>query len=98
MPSHTSERLAALVPVVEFHELQVRPSPVGAYEAWRAGAPVRRDARPRRGRGGLAAGLGLGIAIGLAIGLGLGVAVGVGLGIGVGIGLDVVGRVCDELF
>ncbi|HEX7687975.1 MAG TPA: hypothetical protein VF453_09725 [Burkholderiaceae bacterium] len=97
MPSHTSERLAALVPVVEFRERPARPASVAAYEAWRVDAT--RPAVPvRRGRGGLAAGLGLGVAIGLAIGLGLGVAVGVGLGIGVGIGLDVVGRLCDELF
>ncbi|MGN6527818.1 MAG: hypothetical protein ACTHL8_15635 [Burkholderiaceae bacterium] len=97
MPSHASERLAALVPVVEFRELQARPASAAAYEPWRVEAPPP-AVSVRHGRGGLAAGIGLGVAIGLAIGLGLGVAVGVGLGIGVGIGLDVVGRAWDELF
>jgi predicted lipid-binding transport protein (Tim44 family) len=98
MPSHTSERLAALVPVVELGELRApRPASVASDAAWRVGPAARPAARGRHG-GGLAAGLGLGVAIGLAVGLGLGVAVGVGLGIGVGIGLDVAGRLYDELF
>jgi hypothetical protein len=96
MPSHTSERLAALVPVVEFRES--RPASVAACEAWRPGTPAARAPRLRRDRGALAAGLGLGIAIGLGVGLGLGVAVGVGLGIGIGVGLDVLRRLGDELF